>query len=185
MTPPGRDDDIDLADTGGMDETGLSDTDPALEDTVADVELGESLDRIDQPAPGDHDAELEGGEKLLEGFDPEAHHINVSKRRRAIRKQITSEGGKFVVGLILMGAALGVVAWAIAYQTRESLIVAGVVGPPALGWFAFRWKRWLAGAPYAYRLLTSLGEDADNLLDERRQRMLKKGRAPEDEAPDA
>lgn len=185
MAPPARDDDIDLADTGGMDDTGLSETDEALEDTVADVELGESLDRIDPTAPADHDAELEGGEKLLEGFDPEAHHVNVSRRRRAIRKQITSEGGMFVIGLVLMAVALGVVAWAIAYQTRESLIVAGVVGPPALLWFFFRWKKWLAGAPYVYRLLTSLGEDADNLLDERRQRMLKKGRAVEDETPDA
>ena len=62
--------------------------------------------------------------------------------------------------------------------TQPWLIAAGVVAPPALIWFFLRWKRWLAGAPYAYRLLTSLGEDADNLLEERRQKMLREGMDP-------
>ncbi|MEZ6241744.1 MAG: hypothetical protein R3B57_01750 [Phycisphaerales bacterium] len=158
------------------DDIDLTETDPALEDTVAEVELDESLEAIEKsPArAGDHDSELEGGEMLLEGFDPEAHHINVSQRK-TIRRQITSEGGQFVLGLLVMAGALGVAAWAIAYQSKESLIVAGVVSPPALLWFFLRWRKWLAGAPYAYRLLTSLGEDADNILDERRQKQLRKG----------
>ncbi len=162
----------------------LTETDPALDDTVAEVELDESLDTIDEPRTraGDHDSELEGGEMLLEGFDPEAHHVNVSQRK-TIRRQVTSEGGQFVIGLVVMAAALGVAAWAIAYQTTESLIVAGVVAPPALLWFFLRWRKWLAGAPYAYRLLTSLGEDADNILDEHKQKQLRRGVSADDDEP--
>jgi len=164
------------------DDIDLTETDPALEDTVAEVVLDESLEAIEAPAAraGDHESELEGGRLLLEGFDPEAHHVNVSQRK-TIRRQLTSEGGQFVLGLLVMTGALGVAAWAIAYQSRESLIVAGVVAPPALLWFFLRWRKWLAGAPYAYRLLTSLGEDADNILDERRQRRLRKGVPVDDE----
>ncbi len=163
------------------DDIDLTETDPALEDTVADVELDDSLDTIDEgrARAGDHDSELEGGAMLLEGFDPEAHHVNVSQRK-TIRRRVSSEGGQFVIGLLVMAGALGVVAWAVAYQSTESLIVAGVVGPPALLWFFLRWRKWLAGAPYAYRLLTSLGEDADNILDERRQRQLRRGVAPDE-----
>ncbi len=165
-------DDSDLSDTG----VDLDETNAALEDTVADVELDEALDEIEAPA-GDHDAELEDGGKLLEGFDPEAHHVNVSQQR-SVKRAIKSEGGQFVIGLLVFALALGVLALAATIRTQPWLIAAGVVAPPALIWFFLRWKRWLAGAPYAYRLLTSLGEDADNLLEERRQKMLREGMDP-------
>ena len=160
----------DLSDTGA----GLEDTAHALDDTVDDVELDEALDEIDTPRAGDHDAELEGGSQLLEGFDPEAHHVNVSQRV-TVKGALSSEGGRFVIGLVVLALTLGLIALAATIRTQPWLIAAGVIAPPALIWFFLRWKKWLAGAPYAYRLLTSLGEDADNLLDERRQQMLREG----------
>ena len=170
----------DLSDTNAD----LSETDPALEDTVAEVELDEALDEIEPAVDGDHDAELEGGSRLLEGFDPEAHHVNVS-RKVSVRGALSSEGGRFVIGLIVLALALGVIALAATIRTQAWYIAAGVVAPPALIWFFLRWKRWLAGAPYAYRLLTSLGEDADNLLDERRQKLLRRGVDPDADDPSA
>ena len=76
---------------------------------------------------------------------------------------------------------LGLLALAATIRTQAWYIAAGVIAPPSLLWFFFKWKKWLAGAPYAYRLLTSLGEDADNLLDERRQKMLRQGIDPDEE----
>lgn len=166
----------DLSDTNAD----LSETDPALDDTVTDVELDEALDEIDAPAAGDHDAELEDGSQLLEGFDPEAHHVNVSERT-SVKRALSSEGGRFVIGLVVLALTLGLIALAATIRTQEWLIAAGVIAPPALIWFFLRWKHWLAGAPYAYRLLTSLGEDADNLLDERRQKLLRQGIDPDAE----
>ena len=170
-----RPEDADLSDTSAD----LDETDPSLEDTVADVELDEALDEIEAPT-GDHDAELDDGSKLIEGFDPEAHHINVSQKT-SVKRAIKSEGGQFVIGLLVLAFALGMIALAATIRTQPWLIAAGVTAPPALIWFFLRWRRWLAGAPYAYRLLTSLGEDADNLLEERRQKMLRQGVDPGDE----
>ncbi len=172
-----RRDEPDLSDTNAD----LSETDPALDDTVTDVELDEALDEIETRAtPGDHDAELDDGSRLLEGFDPEAHHSNVSQKR-SVKRAISSEGGRFVIGLVVLALTLGLLALAATIRTQAWYIAAGVIAPPALLWFFFKWKKWLAGAPYAYRLLTSLGEDADNLLDERRQKMLRQGIDPDEE----
>jgi len=149
-------------------EADLTETGDAMEETVADVELEDSLD---DDSPMDHEDELELGERLLAGFDPEAHHQNI-RDRQTIKKQVMSEGGQFVLGLVVLALGLGVLALAATIRSTEWYVIAGLVAPPALLWFFLRWKRWLAGAPYAYRLLTSLGEDAENILSEDQKRAM-------------
>jgi hypothetical protein len=66
------------------------------------------------------------------------------------------------------------------------------VGPVALTWSILKWKQWLAGAPYAYRLLLTLDEReaAEQMLAQDRERRKKRvkrriaeleGRDPEEE----
>jgi len=161
-------------------EVDLSDTADSLEETVTDVELEDSLDEMGSV---DHEDELEMGERLLEGFDPEAHHRNI-RDRQTIKKQVMSEGGQFVLGLLVLAVGLGVLALAATIRTTEWFVIAGIVAPPALLWFFLRWKRWLAGAPYAYRLLTSLGEDAENILSDEQKRAMAAGKASSDSDAD-
>lgn len=105
----------------------------------------------------------------LLGDDPEAKILRISDRRSVVRKQMRSEGARFVYGLVVFSAALGAVALAATIRTLPFVIVAAVVFPIGLLWFRKSWRRWLGSAPYAYRLLTSLGEDAENILVAREQ----------------
>ena len=142
--------------------------------------------------PGD----LEESEQLLAGFDPEALIRNTRldgprtevqdegypgragpawrQRRRTPRasfaKQAVSRGARFLYALILITVTLGMMGLALSWRNTEALIVAGIfaIASTILLW-AF-WRSWLDGLPYAYRLLTSLGEDAENLLNWRVRR---------------
>lgn len=106
----------------------------------------------------------------LLGDDPEAKVTRISDRRGVVRKHARSEGAQFVYGLIVLAVALGAVALAATIRTMPFLIAAGVLFPIGAWWFRSRWRRWLGAAPYAYRLMTSLGEDAENILVAREQR---------------
>lgn len=152
----------------------------ALDETVADVVLEESLDRVDTqptsktPKPQTHESP-DGVE-----FDPEAHYSNI-RNKQSVRKVVTSDGGQVVVSAILAATGIAVGIYAAFIQTRFWLITAGVICPATLIYAFMRWRLWLGQAPYLYRLLTSLGEDADHLLDRHREKMVAKGRLPSDE----
>lgn len=139
-------------------------------------------------APGDiDDGEfgIEDGEMLLRGFDPEAdiHRTNRQEQeqspdrsaegmlhqasRRALRRQIRvaarSPGAHFVYALIALTVAIGVLGLALTWRDGRVLAACAVITPLSLAWFFIRFRAWLNSAPYWYRLLTSLGENAENL----------------------
>jgi len=103
------------------------------------------------------------GAAWLLGDDPEAKISRISDQRNAIKKQIRSEGAQFVYGFIVLAISLGSLALAATIRTTPFFIAAGVICPLGFWMFRSRWKRWLGSAPYCYQLLTSLGEDAEEL----------------------
>lgn len=98
------------------------------------------------------------------GNDPEAKISSVADRRSLVRKQMLSSGGQFVMGIVMMFVGLGLVIMAITNPVLNYIIPAAVVAPISIWYMRVRWRRWLGSAPYFYRLLTSLGEDAENIL---------------------
>jgi len=98
------------------------------------------------------------------GNDPEAKISSVADRRNLIHKQMLSTGGQFVVGLILIFVALGVTIMAITNPVMKYIIPAAIIAPISIFYMRARWSRWLGSAPYFYRLMSSLGEDAENIL---------------------
>lgn len=100
----------------------------------------------------------------LLGDDPEANISRISDRRGVVRRKAKSEGAQFVYGLVVLAASLGAVSLAATIRTMPFIVTAAVVFPIGLLWFRSRWRRWLGAAPYAYRLMSSLGEDAENIL---------------------
>ncbi len=126
---------------------------------------------LDGQVVDDYDADGEPtAQELIAGTDPEALASSIRHRRRRIRKQIFNAGSQFVIGLLAALFSLALIILAATVQTRPYIIAAAVVAPPALIFLAFSWRKWLGNAPYVYRLLTSLGEDADNLLEARVQK---------------
>jgi len=114
----------------------------------------------------------------LLGNDPEAKFSSVADRRNQIRKQMLSTGGQFVMGLLMMFIALGITIMAITNPEKKFIIPAAIIAPISLIYMKIKWRRWLGSAPYFYRLMSSLGEDAENILVEhenkRRQKYVNK-----------
>lgn len=108
------------------------------------------------------------------GNDPEAKLGSVADRRNLIHKQMLSTGGQFVVGLIMMFIALGVTIMAITNPVLIYIIPAAIIAPISIFYMRARWQRWLGSAPYFYRLMSSLGEDAENILVDRETKQRKK-----------
>lgn len=150
------------------------DVDAALDDTVAEVELEEALHAAD-----DGEDEEVINPELLAGADPEAHYRNTARQRAKIRQQVLSRGGQFIIGLLIGILSIALVILAATIQSRELIIAAGVCAPPGLIFTAIRWRRWLDNAPYAYRLLTSLGEDAGDVLEAHSNKQMQRMRAKE------
>lgn len=110
----------------------------------------------------------------LLGDDPEARILRIADRRSLIRKQVRTEGFQFVTGLVVLAASLGVLSLAVTIRTLPFYIAAGVVCPAGMWYFRNRWRRWVGAAPYMYRLMSSLGEDAENILVAHEQRERRK-----------
>lgn len=158
----------------------------ALDETVADVELAESLDQVERasapPAQAARAASPARPSSMSSpdgDFDPEAHIYNV-RNKQSIKKVVASDGGQFVLSVLAALVGVGVGIYAAFLQTTEWVVAACIITPASLIYAAIRWRLWLGQAPYLYRLLTSLGEDADDLLDSHRQKMVRKGRLPSD-----
>jgi len=112
------------------------------------------------------------------GNDPEAKLGSVADRRNLIHKQMLSTGGQFVVGLIMIFISLGVTIMAITNPEPKYIISAAIIAPISIFYMRARWQRWLGSAPYLYRLMSSLGEDAENILvdheEKKRQKFVNK-----------
>lgn len=138
--------------------------------------------------------DIEESEQLLRGFDPEAciRHTRTdrpegarvadirawrltTRRPRRVPGRLRvgfGPGARFVYGLILITLSLGAVGLAASWQSREALVVAAFFSAANGVLFWVFWRSWLDGLPYVYRLLTSLGEEAENLADWRVWRAL-------------
>lgn len=149
----------------------------ALDETVADVELEEALDHV-EAASASQPTQAEAPDEA--DFDPEAHSYNV-RNKQTIRKVVLSDGGQLVIALLTGGVGIAMGIYAAFIQTRPWIIAAAVFAPLSLTYAFIRWRLWLGHAPYLYRLLTSLGEDADEILEAHRQRLIAKGKLPSDE----
>ena len=134
----------------------LPDIDPSwVEAALSKSEEEEPEPEID---PDDSDSDY------LLGNDPEAEFSSIADRRNQIRKQMLSTGGQFVMGILMMFVALGLVIMAITNPELIYIIPAAIVAPISFFYMRKRWNSWLGSAPYLYRLMTSLGEDAENIL---------------------
>lgn len=170
----------------GLDDTAvdLRFNEPESSGTDAEFDADESLYAADEPAPPSparrtvferaaaqpEPAPDPDADAYLAGTDPEAHVRNTRERRARIKRQILGAGGQFVLGLVIGLVALALVILALMVQTLQYIVPAAICAPPAFIYLGLKWRRWLGQAPYAYRLLTSLGEDADNLLAVHHQR---------------
>lgn len=112
----------------------------------------------------DDDDSDEFNSDWLDGNDPEADVVRTSDHRNSIKRQMRSVGAQFVVGVVILAVSLGALALAATIRTTPYLIAAAIICPIGFWMFQSRWKRWLGSAPYFYKLLTSLGEDAENVL---------------------
>lgn len=135
-------------------------------------------DRI-TPTEGGVEGELEGDERLLEGYDPEAATRNTRPWERSqqspehaarpirfgLRLAARSRGAHFVYALVALAVNLGVLGLAMTWQDARVLSACLVITPLTVVWFWLRLRAWLQHSPYVYRLMHSLGEDAENLQD--------------------
>lgn len=144
----------------------LPDVDPSwVEQAIARPEDEEPELEID---PDDPDA------VWLLGNDPEAKVSSVLDKRTLVHRQMLSAGGQFVTGIVMMFIGIGLVIMAITNPELYYIIPAAVFTPIALWYMRVRWRRWLGSAPYFYRLMTSLGEDAENILVDHEQKQRRK-----------
>jgi hypothetical protein len=81
-----------------------------------------------------------------------------------------------------IGRLAGTLALALSTDSPHLLLIGGVATPMLLPICVWRWFCWLDSSPYYYRLLTTLGEDARNLLE---YRLLWKKRLPLQAVPSA
>ena len=81
--------------------------------------------------------------------------------------RLVSPGAQIVYVLLTIAVLSGTLGLAFSTDSPQLLLLAGIATPMLLPICVWRWCCWLDSAPYYYRLLTTLGEDARNLLDYR------------------
>ena len=103
-----------------------------------------------------------------EDFDTDPEGRPLMRRLRVQRTsplgRLVSPGAQIVYVLLIVGSLGGTLALAFSTDSPALLLIGGIATPMLLPICVWRWFRWLDSAPYYYRLLTTLGEDARNLL---------------------
>lgn len=106
-----------------------------------------------------------------EDFETDQHGRPLLRRLRVQPTtplgRLFSPGAQIVYVLLIVATLGGTLALAFSTDSPALLLVGGIATPMLLPICVWRWFRWLDSAPYYYRLLTSLGEDARNLLEYR------------------
>jgi hypothetical protein len=146
---------------------------PKRQELLPDIDPDWVKQAITKPEEAEPEPELDPDDPdsvWLLGNDPEAEVTRVADQRNLIRKQMLSSGGQFVMGIVMMFVALGLVIMAITNPVLQYIIPAAIIAPISLYYMRVRWRRWLGSAPYFYRLMTSLGEDAENILVDHEQK---------------
>lgn len=109
---------------------------------------------------------------VIEEYEESGDHREPERvRYRRIRVQrvsglnrLASPGAQIVYVLLVVAALGGTLGLAFSTDSPHLLLVAGIATPMLLPICVWRWLCWLDSSPYYYRLLTTLGEDARNLL---------------------
>lgn len=128
--------------------------------------------------------ELTDEDLAFTDIDPEAG-VQSIRRDFSVRAALASREGQFVVALLGTTVALGLGAYAAVDQQTTSIIIAGVVVPPAAIFGYIGWRRWIQNQMYSVRLLESLGEDTEELraaAEERARRRLERRAAKAERA---
>lgn len=112
----------------------------------------DSQDQIQIP-DSDENAELYG---------MRFRQIRVQKLRPVDR--LLGPGAQLIYALIIVTLLGGLLGLAATLQTPMLVLLSGIMSPILIPICIWKWVRWLDSSPYYYRLLTSLGEDARNLL---------------------
>ncbi|MDF1808672.1 MAG: hypothetical protein P1U42_03160 [Phycisphaerales bacterium] len=109
--------------------------------------------------------------------DPKARQLlnraNLQNQKRLEGHELSflhllyAPGAQFVYALLIIATLGGMIGLAATIESPTLVLVAGIASPILLPLCIWKWIRWLDSTPYYYRLLTSLGEDARNLLDYR------------------
>lgn len=128
-------------------------------------------------APAEDETDPEELHAIVHGNDPEAHLWNaiehtpepvivrdVSTAAKWSWRTVRSDGFHFILSFGGVILSLGLLGLALALANTSFTIPTVVLSLICVVWFVIRWRIWLANAPYCYRLLTSLGENADNLV---------------------
>ena len=121
--------------------------------------------------------DYESPEIRSDSNDPKAKQLlyraNIDAQRRqqtqstSLLRLLHSPGAQFVYALLIIAALGGIIGLAATIESPTLVLIAGIASPILLPICIWKWIRWLDSTPYYYRLLTSLGEDARNLLDYR------------------
>ncbi len=120
-------------------------------------------EQTDRP---DRQSEYPGHKPLLNGpldesFKPvRTEHLSLPRR-------LVTPGAQCIYSLITIALMGGLVGLAASINSPSLVLTAGIISPILLPICIWKWIRWLDSRPYYYRLLTSLGEDARNLLNYR------------------
>lgn len=103
-----------------------------------------------------------------EDFENSSSHaprvLRIRTQERSALGVLVSPGAQIVYVLLILGALGGILALAFSLDSPQMLLIGGVATPMLLPICVWRWFCWLDSSPYYYRLLTTLGEDARNLL---------------------
>lgn len=131
-------------------------------DGIEPPEFDASGDQVQALLDEDRDHRAPGG------FDDDRHR---HARYTAIRVQrvtpmglLVTPGAQFIYALTIIMLLSGLIALASSTSSPHLILTAGIATPMLLPVCIWKWIRWLDSDPYYYRLLTSLGEDARNLL---------------------
>jgi len=153
-------------------ELQLRDNDPALDDTVADLNAdADYRDPADEPAEIElasvFDRPTSGIETAsLSRFDPEAGRTSVAIKVRAVtvavKNTVATPFGKLLLTfpVVLIGVSLSIAA--ITIQDTPYIVAAVLVMPIGLVLAYWRYQAWLGHKRYMYRLLETLGEDVSD-----------------------
>ncbi len=139
----------------------------ALQESEAAEAAGVILEGVELP-------EFEFPTEQAQTSDTPGHGQLLGKNYGGIRvqrvtavEQLLSPGAQFIYALLIITALGGIIGLAATIESPTLVLIAGIASPILLPICVWKWHRWLDSAPYYYRLLTSLGEDARNLMGHR------------------
>ncbi len=98
---------------------------------------------------------------LDETFEP------IRTEHLSLRRRLVTPGAQCIYSLITITLIGGLMGLSASINSPALMLAAEIISPTLLPICIWKWIRWLDSRPYYYRLLTSLDEDARNLLNHR------------------